>query len=194
VLTTIWKKPVASIGILAVFGALGPASIVAESAAAAPGINPTQLGRYVVPPTSGFVSQKTSLSGGPTGKISFEESTSSDCAVGTSSKAEWMASELRYYKDSPRFRDTYELLCVSEFRTTSGAVKSEAPFKQALDGRLKQFSAIPSAEYVQIGPATELIYSKGPFSVFVVSADLATGNATHLCELLGLSEYRRLPN
>ena len=94
-------------------------AMVANQASSSPSPNPASLGEYVVPMLLGFISQATSLSGGPTGKIGFNEATSSDCNVGDPQSLSWLASELRYYDDSPRYKDTYELLCVSEFKATA---------------------------------------------------------------------------
>jgi hypothetical protein len=125
--------------------------------------------------------------------IGFNEATSSDCNVGDPAKLEWLASELRYYDDSPRYKDTYELLCVSEFKSAGGAVQGEIQFKLVFGSHLKRFAAIPGVYFVQVGPATEIIYSKGLFSVFVASVDVGTGNAVHLGEVLAAAEYHKLP-
>jgi hypothetical protein len=152
------------------------------------------LPEVMVPTLAGFSSERTSLSGGPTGRIGFIEATSSDCAVSSTSKREWMGSELKYFDHSVKYPETYLLDCVTLMTTSAAAVAEVRSYTASpyIKAEVKAFTSIPDAAFVQVGPATQIVFAKGQYFVFTVGTDAATGNAIALAKDLAMSQYRRI--
>jgi hypothetical protein len=153
------------------------------------------LSKIVMPTPKGFISDGTSLSGGPTGRIGFYEATSADCNINSSLILNWAASQLRFFVSSLRNPQKYLLVCVSLLR--SSAVAKENVLAVAdnpyMPSKMPFFAPIPGAHVHQTGPATQVVFSVGRYFIFVAGIDLpATGAvAVHFVESFAIAQYHR---
>lgn len=120
---------------------------LAATAGALGGQTVAELSKVVMPVPAGLVSDRTSLSGGPTGKIGFSEATSSDCAVSSALQADWLGSQLRYYVSSMQSPQKYLLLCVTLMKTATAAKEDVQKYANNpyLSSKMPSFAAILGA-------------------------------------------------
>jgi len=153
------------------------------------------LSTTVMPTPKGLISDRTSLSGGPTGRIGFNESTSSDCNVSSSLHSDWTASQLRYFVSSIQSPQKYLLICVTLMKTSASAKANvqKVANNPYLTSKMPSFAPIPGARVQLTGPATLIVFSVGQYFVFVGGLDLtATGAASvHFVETSAIAQYHR---
>jgi hypothetical protein len=149
------------------------------------------LSKVVMPTPKGLISDRTSLSGGPTGRIGFDEATSSDCNVSSSLHSDWLASQLRYFVSSIQSPQKYLLVCVTLMKTGSSARTDVQKFADNPYLTAKPFAPIPGARVQQTGPATLIAFAVGQYFVFVAGLDLATTGAAsvHFVDTSAIAQF-----
>jgi hypothetical protein len=144
---------------------------------------------------AGFASDKTDQeSGGPTGRINFDEASSADCNPAAMSRSQWVASVLRYFDNNPADAETYLLICVTQFRTGHDASVNRSHVGALR--RSKELASVhePGVYLETVGPAQQIFFSKGNYFVWIVSVDLSSvAEALALGSNLAHREYVLLP-
>ncbi len=144
----------------------------------------SSLDSLVVATPTGFKSEMTDMvSGGPTGSIGLNEATSADCDSGQVLKDHWVASELRYFDDDPKYATAYLILCVTQLGSPADAAANQAQVvaltEHPLGGfpALRRFSVshVPGAVGVFVDSISivQVFFAKGPYFVFVAGAALS---------------------
>lgn len=151
------------------------------------------LSKVVMTTPKGLISDKTSLSGGPTGRIGFNAATSSDCNVSNSLHGEWIASQLRYFVSSIQSPQKYLLVCVTLMKTSASARANVQKFADNPYLTTKTFAPIPGARVQQTGPATLIAFAEGQYFVFVAGLDLPETGAVsvHFADTSAITQYHR---
>lgn len=153
------------------------------------------LSKVVMPTPAGLISDRTSLSGGPTGRIGFSEATSSDCNVSNSLHQDWIASQLKYFVSSIQSPQKYLLVCVTLMKTSAAAKASvqKVADNPYLPAKMPAFASIPGAHAQETGPATQIVFSIGQYFIFVAGLDLTASGATsvHLVKSFAIAQYHR---
>jgi hypothetical protein len=160
----------------------------------------------VVSAPPGFVSEHTDkVGGGHTGALNYEAATSADCDAGLPPRAEWLASQQRYFDDNPKYPNSYLLICVTTLKTSTDANNNFTKIV-ALAKTKSQFNPNPKVfpiggirgavgDYVGGEPGiVQLYFTDGANFIFVVCTSLTTGPspAKTLAIALAQSEDRLL--
>lgn len=155
---------------------------------------PTLLSLVVSGP-AGFVSDsKDQTSGGATGRIQFSEATFTDCDPAGLTHGIWVASVLRYFDNNPADPESYVILCVTQLRNASDAVKNRNAVAALGGSKAPASIHVPSAHLNTVGPANQISFSKGNYFVWVVAVDLTSlPKGLAIASNVALREYARLP-
>ncbi len=169
---------------------------LSSSALAATNTSVGKLSTVVMPSPTGLVPDPTSLSGGPTGRIGFNEATSSDCNVSNALHSVWVASQLRYFVSSLQSPQKYLLVCVSLMKTSAAANANVKHFADNpyLATTVRSFAPIPGARVQQTGPATLIAFAASDYAIFVAGLNLAATGASsvHYVDSFAVAQYHRV--
>lgn len=130
---------------------------------------PTLLS-LVVPGPAGFASDAADqTSGGPTGRIGFNEADSADCDPVGLTRGQWVGSVLRYFDGNPADPETYVILCVTQLRSAHAATLNRDKLTDT-----REFEAtpaglrIPGSKMAEVGPAWQFTFAWSNYFVWVV--------------------------
>jgi hypothetical protein len=147
---------------------------------------------------SGFVSESTAMGGEKTGVVSFEGATSADCGVSHSLRVSWKTSVLHYFDKSSAYPNTYEMICLTQFKSSaasqSNVAELTAKMKSSKAAHEKSYAEfIPGGATAQEGHTTFIWFARGQYSVFMTGGNRMTDNAAFYTGVIAIAQYGLLP-